>query len=184
MEEKRIILEVKSQNFPNLFGNVNKYSSFINHLINEQTKNGFVLEPINNGLLYIYKNFNIFKLLNPIYSKNLVEKYKHLYKEKVSPNLLTKNVINKPNYPEEGIKLHFKIITDEKEELCFEVLKEHFESFRDDDIVFDGKSNSTFVVSINNYPAFLFYTSFLSSLIDGMIEDYQSENKDAKLVEK
>ncbi len=172
-DDDKIILELKARNFPHLYKNVEKYSSYINHLLGEETDTGFVIEPIEGGLVYIYRNFDIFKALNPGYSKELVEKYANTYEEKVSPQLLTGDVVNEENFPEGGLLVDY-IISCEQKERCMDILAEHFRSFVDQDIQIDiyEKNLSHFVLVFQTYAALEFYAHFISSLIDGMIREY------------
>lgn len=166
-ENAKIIIEFTSQ-FPKLFESYNKYIPFINHNLSIETNNKFYIEPIQNGIIYFYEDFNTFLLMNQPYEPDFIKKFERERKLDIDPILFTENVITSINFPKEGVFFRYRIFSSRKDEIG-QIIKDHFKSFLYDNLSILELKGYDLVLVMKNIEAISLYTELVSSMYSGIL---------------
>ena len=165
--------------FPDLFGNMEKYIPFINHQLTTETKNKFYMESITNGLVYVYADFETFQLMNQPYDLDIIEHFKATHELKLNPMLLTENIINDQNFPAGGLHFQYKIVAPQREKIK-SIILQHFQSFLGCAVIETDHQEYDLRLNLQSFECIVLYTNLVSSMYSGIlthIEGTSSENK-------
>ena len=166
MDEAQIILKLTSD-FPGLFENIHKYIDLINHLMSKETDNGFYLEIVAEGLIYIYDNLSIFKLTNPEFSSQQINNFLNSHEAVLPPKKLLGGNITPDNFPKAGVSLNFIVQTDPKDTIL--VIKEaHLRSFLAKGVSTHAKASNDLIITFHTYESLLMYSKFLVAFFSGL----------------
>jgi len=169
---KQIIIKFTS-NYPSLFNNGHKFLKFINFHMGEETDNGFYMETMENGLLYIYDDLDAFKLLNSPYTIEELYSFKENHKLVINPELLWDGIVMDNTFPPEGITLQFQIICEDKNqvEIVKDILWKHFSSYMGKFI--EKKENPEFdlVLNMKEMEAINRYALLVTEIYSGLLRD-------------
>ena len=171
MESEKIIIKVTSD-FPGLFSNIQKYSDFINYFVAKQTDQGFYLEIVPDGIIYFYKNFEVFRAVNQTHAQNKKPRGRRTEAQKMEPNLLLSNVVHPDEYPSCGISLLFKTYQGDVRSIR-PIAKSHFESLHQDEVKTSVLEDDRLRVCFTSFRALYNYTNAISNLFNGLIEEYE-----------
>jgi len=174
-EAKNQIIVKFSSNWPTLFKNLQKYSSFITHAVSKETQSQFTLEVIEDGVIYIYNNLDIFKVMNRAYTPEYIAQASQKVPLRLDPDKLLEGVVDDYSFPPEGIHFQFKYtcspeIKDEVRALMERHYKgavgaDHIESFRSDE--FD------LIIRYRTLTALKSYIKVISLMISGLLHETQ-----------
>ena len=173
-DSSQIIVKFSS-NWPTLFKNLQKYSSFITHAVSQETQSQFTLEVIEDGVIYIYNNLDIFKAMNVAYTPEFITQASQKVSLLLDPDKLLEGVVDDYSFPPEGIHFQFKYtcspeIKDEVRTLMERHYKgavgaDHIESFRSDE--FD------LIIRYRTLTALKSYIKVISLIISGLLHESQ-----------
>lgn len=149
-------------NFHSLFYNVQKNLSFLNHNILRQTQSQLFLEDIQGGLLYVYKNFELFALLNQPLSSTTLKKLQKSDMQGAA-FFFGKN-LSAANYPAEGIKITFTVSGIAIKETIALYLS-YFQSYHEPSIVVKQAAPDTIEVNFTQYLGLQLYAQRLSRFL-------------------
>jgi hypothetical protein len=154
--------------FPDLFINVHKNLTYLNHLLNVQINGMFCIETIHNGIIYIYKNLDLFFALNPCLSSKNVNAIKGMDRTGSAEFLI--EILSAKNFPSEGLKIHFQIFANTEKDLAITLIK-YFQSYKEPAIQATQISTMALDVRFNNFDALTLYTQRLGSLFEKVIKN-------------
>jgi hypothetical protein len=169
-----IIIEFKTDR-DNIFDNVHKYSSFLNHLLSKHLKSAFFIENIENGVIYFFKNIDNFYATNLPYDESIVEEYerkkikKHEKFEIMGENLYPNEL--KENFPKEGVNFYVNLIKGDSKKIIPTSTK-HFKSFDKENIEIEKISDISIKIIFKTEKALGTYLRERALLTTGLIEEY------------
>lgn len=165
-----MILELTSS-FDNLFKNIQKNVDYLNYLLDKQMQSMFYLEMFQNGILYVYKDFEILKSLNlPLTKRNLTELQNSDFKV---ADFYLNNVLDEKTFPETGITIYYRVIDEPKIDTVL-LLKKYFESYNNPEIQLIEKNSDTLQVKFCNFHAIRLYAQRLGRLRDDLMKNHQN----------
>ncbi len=179
--DQQIIIK-RTANYPGMFRNLQKYAAYINHLLADQTDQGFYLEILPDGLLYIFKNMQILRIMNQPITPHHINRLRGEMNKKISPLDLLKGVINKKTFPAEGITNVFKIIQGPVEEIM-EYMIEFFESMSDNDILVFSDNCDKLYITFQTFDALKRNTQRISALVSGLAKEFKLEGEMKKEID-
>ena len=166
MGGKQIYLKVSSD-YPGFFGNVQKYVDLINHQMNVETKGGFYVEIVEDGLIYIYNDFATYKKTNQQFSPQQITHFLQTHEAIIPPENLMKGIITRENFPKGGITITFLAQTEPKDKYLF-IKEAHLRSFLIKGVSIHSKSADDLIVVFHTYDSLLFYYKFIVALFGGL----------------
>ncbi|WP_371805076.1 hypothetical protein [Candidatus Lokiarchaeum ossiferum] len=168
-QANQIIINFTS-NFPHLFGNMQKYLPLINHLLSEETQNKFYIETTLDGLVYIYQDFNTFFLMNKPYPPEKIIKFTENHELELDPKVLPSNIINRDNFPPNGVHFQYKIFGENKEKIS-DMIFAHFKSFLYDDVSIVNNPNYDLTLKLHKFENIALYNQMVSSMYSGILTE-------------
>jgi hypothetical protein len=165
--DDRILVELTSD-FPNMFQNVQKFAGYINHLMSIQTHSLFFVEIIQNGFIYIYNDFELFSLLNPIMRKAELEKI--IAENFPNAGFFLGGVFTNQSYPIGGLTIKYKVYAADPGP-ALEILFRFFASFHCSSIVSSKVDGSTLIVNFTSFRSLQMYADHLGALLHQMLPD-------------
>ncbi len=112
MNKQNQIIIRNTSNFPNLFIHAGKFLEFANDSFKVNENGIFALEQIENGFIYIYKDYNAFLHFNQKFEKQDIDMIKNENKFYVKSATLLGETLTKNNFPRQGIDFYYDIFTD------------------------------------------------------------------------
>jgi len=167
-EPAAIIVEVSS-NYPKLFQGIQKYADYINYLMDEQTFSQFYLEIVSDGLLYIYKDWATFQMINRPYRDFQLRQFQKRFKETIEPDLLLGQSLTADTFPTNGITLFFKTSCTNKDQVL-QTGELHFRSFFEEGVEIGHDAEGDISVRFKEFEALSKYTFLISSMLSGLIQ--------------
>ncbi len=149
----------------------------MNNLFQDHLGAGFFIENIPNGLLYFYKDFNIYRAMIQPYQEKNVTNYLKTKTTDFSPTLLEIPNIHEENFPKEGIITYFEIIKGDLEQIMTPTI-EHFRSFgknhcqKSAEIKVKKINENRLKVVFCTYQCLQRYLEDRASLVGGLIRQY------------
>ena len=166
---KQIIIKFTSD-FPHLFNNMQKYLPLINNLLQDETQNKFYMETIHEGLLFIYKDFQTFFLMNKPYPVEKFTKFMEMNKTQIqiNPFSLFENIIDESTFPKSGVQFRYKIYCAKKEEIA-DLLFLHFQSFLHEDVERLEHPEFDLILLLNSFASIVVYNNLVVSMYSGIL---------------
>ena len=174
-DSKSQIIVKFTSNWPTLFKNLQKYSSYITHAVSQETQSQFTLEVIEDGVIYIYNTMDIFKQMNQVYTPEFIIQASQNMTLRLDPDKLLEGVVDDYSFPPEGIHFQFKYtcspeIRDEVRALMERHYKgavgaDYIESFRSDK--FD------LIIRYKSLTALKSYINVMALIISGLLHETQ-----------
>lgn len=163
---KQIYITLTSDH-PEIFQTIQKNAPYINHLMESQTESQFYLEVIEKGLLYIYNDFAIFKLLNQPFTPRQVLHY--IKRSKLIEELdhIFPYYLRKEKFPKEGIRIFFHTDSDPKDEII-RLGHKHFTSLLGDKAVIITISSGDLEIRFKTFDQFSLYLTLMASMLTGI----------------
>lgn len=159
--------------FPLILEPIKKYINYLQSIINEQTQVAIFIEIIENGLLYIFRDYETFKRLNQPYQP-LIENPELIIKspksiQNLSSNeiFLLKDVPLKDNFPEHGIKITYTAISEPKAEII-EILTRFFNEIKDSGLILKKEQSDVLIACFNTFSAFVDFMKAIQSLFPNL----------------
>ena len=167
-KSNQIFIKLTSDH-PKIFQNIQKHESYINHMIEKQTNSQFFIEVIQNGLIYIYDNMDIFKLLNqPISALQILRYIKKSDSiselEHIFPHYLTED-----SFPTSGLTIFFHTESS-CQETILEMSKIQFRSLLKDQARITTTNNGDLSLHFLNFDGFSLYLTLLASILSGIFQ--------------
>lgn len=172
VKDTSLVLKFTSDH-PEIFKNVQKHNNFINNHLSNATHSQFYLEVIENGLLYFYENFEIFRVVC------VAMKYSHILKIAqnrdllIDPETLLKDAMDESLFPAEGLNFFFEITC--HRDLYAEaqnVTAAHFTAPLGEDVQVSYPPETSVKVHFSTYSSFYRYIYLLCLLISGIIFNF------------
>ena len=164
---------------PEIFQNIQKNAFFINHLMEKHTQSQFYLEVIQNGMIYIYNNMEIFKLLNQPFTPRQVLRFikrsdSITELERIFPYYLTAD-----SFPTSGITIFFHTESSPRETIV-EMGRAQFQSLLKDHARITTTNTGDLSIPYADFDGFSLYLTLMSSLLTGIfrkIPEFQTQEK-------
>ncbi|MHA1519928.1 MAG: hypothetical protein ACTSRK_07065 [Promethearchaeota archaeon] len=158
-----------SSDHPEIFANIQKHATYINHLIEEQANSQFFVEVIQNGLLYIYNDMEIFKLLNQPFTPRQVLRFIKKSDsitglERIFPYYLTRE-----SYPASGLTIFFRTESSPREEIT-KMGEKHFRSLLKDHARIYVTNTGDLSIYFPTFDGFSLYLTLMASLLTGIFQ--------------
>jgi len=166
-QDKRILVEITSD-YPHIFKNVQKFAGYINHLMGVQTQSLFFVEIIQNGVIYIYHDFEIFSVLNPVIRKKEIQKM--VQENFTNAEFFLQNVLDSSTFPLMGVQFKYKVFAIDVEP-PLQILINFFHSFQNPEIAVKRVDNSTVTAMFATYRGLQMYANHLGTMLYQMIPD-------------
>jgi len=150
--------------YPSLFFNVQKNLSFLNHNVLTQTQSHLYIEDIHDGLLYVYKNVELFELLNaPLSAPSLKKLLKSDFQ---GAQFFFNQIIKESNFPANGVILTFSVSgTADSVNKAIDLYKTYFESYQTTNISTKQVASDTIEVEFKNFMGLQLYAQRLSRFL-------------------
>ena len=170
-DSSQIIVKFTS-NWPTLFTNVQKYSAFLTHMVLQETQAQFTLEVIEDGVIYIYNNMDIFKRMNLPYTPEFIAQASQTVAIRLDPEKLLENVVDETSYPPEGICFQFKYTcSPARIDQVRTLMEHHYKSVLGDDIESFHTDAYDLVIRYKNFAALKFYIKVISLITSGLLHE-------------
>ncbi|MHA1675090.1 MAG: hypothetical protein ACTSYI_15845 [Promethearchaeota archaeon] len=164
---------------PEIFQNIQKNAFFINHLMEKHTQSQFYLEVIQNGLLYIYNDMEIFKLLNQPFTPRQVLRFIRKSVsitglERIFPYYLTKE-----SYPSSGLTIFFHTDSSPRETIV-EMGRSQFQSLLKEHALITTTNSGDLSIHFSKFDGFSLYLTLMASMLSGIfqkIPEFQTQEK-------
>jgi hypothetical protein len=170
------ILVIVTSDHPEIFQNIQKNAAYINHLMTKQTNAKFFMEVIDQGLLYIYDDWETFELLNqPFNSRDVarftkraaaMEDFRHIF-----PLYLTEDT-----FPPEGIEVFFHTESPRKAEIV-EIGKRQFASLLGEFCEISIRKSGDLALHFTTFMGFSLYLALMASLMQGIFRKIDRHKK-------
>ena len=171
--DHQIIVKFTS-NWPPLFKNLQKYSSFITHTVSQETQSQFTLEVIEDGVIYIYNNMDIFKQMNQVYTPEFIAQASQNMTLLIDPDKLLESVVDEKTYPPEGIHFQFNFTcSPEVKDQVRLLMEHHYKAAVGDDIISSQSDSFDLVIRYKTYAALESYLKVISLIISGLLNKTQ-----------
>ena len=177
MDSANQIMIKFTANFPHLFDNMQKYLPLINNLLQDETQSKFFMETIHEGLLFIYKDFQTFFLMNKPYSPKKIADFLQSTHPKLDPLLLSENIISRSNFPKKGLRFQYKIYGAKRKEVA-DTLFNHFKSFLHEDVERLEHAEYDLVLLLKNYENVIAYNNLVVSMYSGLLTQENNSKED------
>ena len=173
-DSSQIIVKFSS-NWPTLFKNLQKYSSFITHAVSKETQSQFTLEVIEDGVIYIYNNMDIFKAMNQGYTPEFIAQSSQTMTLLLDPDKLLEDVVNDASYPTEGIHFQFKYTcSPEIRDQVRSLMEHHYSSALGEDSIESFQSDVfDLVIRFKTLTSLKSYIKVMSLIISGLLQKTQ-----------
>ena len=170
MENSERITIKFSSNFPGIFCNLQTLILNLNNLFARESKEDYFIETAKDGILFIYKNKDIFDLLYPQYSKAEIIYQIRKKVLQLSPDMLLEGVIDKETFPEHGIDFQYNFNTKQKEYAYNKLLGFH-QSLYGDRITQSFSEKYDLILAIKNFDDFYLFIQLITLMANGAIPE-------------
>jgi hypothetical protein len=162
-DSDRIIVKLTSD-YPPLFKNINKYVSYLNSIIEDQTQSGQFIEKIEDGLLYIYRDLDTFTRINQPYHPFIPgDQIKKPYIPQKRENFFLKDIIDVNSFPKEGIRLFFETKSLPQQQIL-SVFENFIKNLRTPGIIISYSEPSKLAIYFTNFDGLEEYSIAVMSL--------------------
>ena len=164
---------------PEIFKNIQKHAPYIHHLMEGGTRAQCYLEVIQNGLLYIYNDMEIFKLLNQPFTPRQVLRFIRKSDsitglERIFPYYLTRE-----SYPTSGLTIFFHTDSSPRETIV-EMGRAQFQSLLKGHALITTTNKGDLSIHFSNFDGFSLYLTLMASMLSGIfqkIPEFQTQEK-------
>ncbi|WP_457558722.1 hypothetical protein [Candidatus Harpocratesius sp.] len=154
---------------PEIFQKIQKNADYINHLLEKQIGSQFYLEIVEKGLLYIYNDFSVFKMLNQPFSSRQVLRFSKQSKKFDDIKSIFPFYLSEKSFPKAGIKIFFHTISEPKEKII-SIGKNHFKSLFGDRVSINSNKPGDLILHFHNFYDFSLYLVLLASFLAGIFK--------------
>jgi hypothetical protein len=104
----QIIIKIITDH-PKIMAGLEKYKFLVNHYYEKYLDTALFIDTFQNGILYIFKNYETFKLIHKPIPGSLLFLLDTVVSRK--QNFMVDGIFDKENYPKEGIKMLIYSVT-------------------------------------------------------------------------
>ncbi|UYP46666.1 hypothetical protein NEF87_002951 [Candidatus Lokiarchaeum ossiferum] len=177
VKREQIILKFTS-NYPKIFQNIPKFTSYINNHLGRESQSGFYLETFSNGLLYIYDSFEIFILMHSHFSREELREFEQSAGIILDPNKLLEGVLSSNRFPQEGIDFQFDFIFDQEQHSEVKNYIQRFYSINlENQIEFVENTEHDLVIRFLSFEGIYNYLKIISLMMNGLLKKSGSKNQ-------
>ena len=184
MDSANQIMIKFTSNFPHLFDNMQKYLPLINNVLRVESQNKLYMETIHEGLLFIYKDFHIFFLMNKPYPPKQITNFLRSINEPIlSPFLLFENILSPSTFPSKGVQFRYQIYSSKKKEIA-DMLSVHFTSFLHEDVKRLEHRDFDLILLLTKFENIVAYNNLVVSMYSGILTQENNPMEKAAKKEK
>ena len=165
----KIILRITSSlKHKSIFRNFIKYNSLLNYCFEKQQISNLYIEPIENGLVVVFKTYKGFLKFLPVFLDDEVELVKQNFVNREKNQFKISDDFSVQSFPESGLEIYFSPIS-EHSKILVDHLILHFKSLNIKDLEINLKNSIKITTKFKNIESLIEYRNFMEYFINRKI---------------